>query len=243
MYGHKTMKIRSLVHIYIPLLVCFLLFTLHTSSTATETATEFPEDIAKRLQLRYDRMKSLTFTFNQDTRGEITGRPRKGSGTAAFLKSETTSKMRWDYTQPKKQILLNDGNKFYMYFEELQQMIISPAEQLEKDLTYSFFAGEGKLQEDFYIRPADPDFQSEPKIDFKVIKLVPIVPHSQVQDIHLWVSSDSLIRRIHIQDHFGTITVINFSDIHPDALDTQTPSAIAALFSFTPPEGTEIIQQ
>ena len=235
------MKTNFLITFCTPLLACFLLFAVSNSCLAA--ATEYPEDVAKRLQLRYDNIKSLTFTFNQDTRGEITGRPRKGSGTAAFLKGETKSKMRWDYISPKKQILLNDGVHFYMYFKELQQMLISPAESLEKDLTYSFFAGKGKLQNDFYIRPADADFQSETEQDFKVIKLVPIVPHSQVQDIHLWVSPDSLIRRIHILDHFGTITVLNLSDIHPNALKDQTQPEIDALFSFIPPEGTEIIQQ
>ncbi|MFT5726255.1 MAG: outer membrane lipoprotein carrier protein [Desulforhopalus sp.] len=235
------MKTKYIVTLCTPLLVFLFIITNTLISYAAET--EYPEDIAARLQLRYDDMKSLTFNFNQDTRGEITGRPRKGSGTATFLKSNTKSRMRWDYLSPKKQIILNDGNLFYMYFQELQQMIISPAENLENDLTYSFFSGKGNLKNDFHIRPADPDFESDAKLDFKVIKLVPIIPHSQVQDIHLWVSADSLIRRIHIQDHFGTITVLNLSDINPDALEGSSQTEIESLFSFSPPEGTEIIQQ
>lgn len=234
------MKRKSLITFYAPLLV-FFIFAGSLLSHAAET--EYPEDVAERLQLRYDDMKSITFNFNQDTRGEITGRPRKGSGKAAFLKSKTKSQMRWDYLNPKKQIILNDGNQFYMYFEELQQMIISPSENLENDLTYSFFSGKGNLKNDFYIRPADPDFENDTTQEFIIIKLVPIVPHSQVQDIHLWVSADSLIRRIHIQDHFGTITVLNLSDIKPDALGDRSQSEIEALFSFVPPEDTEIIQQ
>lgn len=235
------MKTKSFFTLITVLTACFLLFTEPRHSLAAKT--ESPQEIAKRVQLRYDKMKSLTFTFNQDTRGEITGRPQKGSGTAAFLKSESKSKMRWDYINPKKQILLNDGIEFYMYFEELQQMIISPAESLEQDLTYSFFAGNGQLQDDFHIRPADPDLQGETTADFSVIKLVPIIPHSQVQDIHLWVSADSLIRRIHIQDHFGTITVLNLSDIRANALEGKSQTERDALFSFTPPEDTEIIEQ
>ncbi|MFT5701214.1 MAG: outer membrane lipoprotein carrier protein [Desulforhopalus sp.] len=235
------MKSQSFLSLYTALITCLLLFS--GGNYSLMAATEVPEDTAKRLQLRYDAMKSLTFNFSQDTRGEITGRPRKASGTATFFKSETGSKMRWDYINPKKQVLLNDGVKFYMYFEELQQMIVSPAESLEKDLTYSFFAGKGQLIEDFHIRPADPDFQSAPETEIKVIKLVPIVPHSQVQDIHLWVTADSLIRRIHLQDHFGTITVLNLSDIKADALADKPQSEIKALFSFTPPTGTEILQQ
>lgn len=234
------MKRKSLVTVCAPLLV-FLVFTGSLLCHAAET--EYAEDIAERLQLRYDAMNSITFNFNQDTRGEITGRPRKGSGTAAFLKSKTKSQMRWDYLNPNKQIILNDGTQFYMYFEELQQMIISPAKNLENDLTYSFFSGKGNLKNDFYIRPADPDFESDTAQEFKIIKLVPIAPHSQVQDIHLWVSGDSLIRRIHIQDHFGTITVLNLSDIQPDALGNTPQGKIETLFSFVPPEDTEIIQQ
>lgn len=235
------MKTTSFFTLITVLTACLLLFAENRHSLAA--ATESPEDIAKRVQLRYDKMKSLTFTFNQDTRGEITGRPQKGSGTAAFLKGATKSKMRWDYINPKKQILLSDGIQYYMYFEELQQMIVSPAEALEQDLTYSFFAGKGQLQDDFYISPPDPGFQGDTTAGFQVIKLVPIIPHSQVQDIHLWVAADSLIRRIHIQDHFGTITVLNLSDIRADALESRSQPETDALFSFTPPEDTEIIEQ
>lgn len=232
---------KQLFNFSILLISCVLLFT--DTKNALASQQEYPEDIAIRLQQKYDSMTSLSFKFNQDTRGELTGRPRKGSGSATFLKSDTASKMRWDYINPKKQVILSDSVHFYMYFEELQQMIISPAENLENDLTYSFFAGKGKLQKDFYIRPANEEFTSATEDTFGVIKLIPIVPHSQVQDIHLWVSEDSLIRRIHIQDHFGTITVLNLSDIQPDVLKNHSPADINALFSFDPPEGTEIIEQ
>ena len=225
------------------LVVCVSILLFATCNFSVAQQDEFPEDTAKRLQEKYDAMTSLSFKFNQDTRGELTGRPRTGSGSATFLKSDETSRMRWDYTNPKKQIILNDGVHFYMYFEELQQMIISPAEALEKDLTYSFFAGKGRLESDCYIRPANPEFQTEKNLDLRVIKLVPIEPHSQVQDIHIWVSADSLIRRIHILDHFGTITVLNLSDIKPDVLRNDSQQATNSLFSFDPPEGTEIIEQ
>lgn len=232
---------KTLSTVCVLLIFSVVLFTDCTKAGASEE--EYPEDIAMRLQQRYDAMTSLSFKFNQDTRGELTGRPRTGSGSATFLKSADASKMRWDYINPKKQVILSDSVHFYMYFEELKQMIISPAETLENDLTYSFFAGNGKLQTDFYIRPPNEEFMSPQEDTLRVIKLIPIQPHSQVQDIHLWVSEDSLIRRIHIQDHFGTITVLNLSDIVPDALKSYSPADIDALFSFDPPEGTEIIEQ
>jgi outer membrane lipoprotein carrier protein len=204
--------------------------------------TEYPEDVADRLQARYDKIDSLTFNFTQSTSGEMSGRPRKASGRAAFVKLEGKSYMRWDYTSPDKQVLVSDGELFSMYFAKLEQMIISPAESLDADLTYAFFTGRGILKKDFHIRPAEEGFQSESS-EFNIIKLIPKTAQSQVQDIHLWVTPDSLIRRINIRDHFGTITVLNLSDIETNSLTDKAPKELLSFFSFVPPEGTEIIRQ
>jgi outer membrane lipoprotein carrier protein len=208
-----------------------------------ERSIEYPEDIAQRLQARYDKIGSLAFSFIQNSSGDMTGRPRKGSGRASFVKLNGKRYMRWDYAIPDKQVLVSDGELFSMYFAELQQMIISPADTLEADLTYSFFTGKGTLKNDFHIRPADEEYQGENNAEFQVIKLIPKTAQSQVQDIHLWVTADSLIRRISIRDHFDTLTVLNLSDIEIDALAGRNPRELLSFFSFVPPEGTEIIRQ
>ncbi len=173
----------------------------------------------------------------------MTGRPRRGAGKAAFVKLESKSHMRWDYTSPDKQVLVSDGELFSMYFAKLQQMIVTRADTLDANLTYSFFTGKGVLLRDFHIRPADEEFSSASDADFKVIKLIPKTTQSQIQDIHLWVTTASLIRRINIRDHFGTVTILNFSDIEVDSLIDKDPQELLAFFSFVPPEGTEIIRQ
>ncbi|MBW1637117.1 MAG: outer membrane lipoprotein carrier protein LolA [Deltaproteobacteria bacterium] len=201
-----------------------------------------PEETAERLQLRIDSIKSLSFTFNQQTRGEMTGRPRKGSGRAIFYKGNSKSFMRWDYISPDKQVIVSDGNVFSMYFENLNQMIVTPAENFEKELTYSFFTGNGNLKKNFHILPPNQEY-SGPIENSRVIKLVPIQPHPQVQDIHLWVTESSLIRRMTIRDHFGTLTILNFSDIQVDTLAEADKKTLQSIFSFTPPDDTEIIEQ
>lgn len=230
--------------IFVKILITpLLLFTLVFPASGNENTFEPSDSVATRLQKRYDDILSITFTFHQDTRGEMTGRPRRGSGSGSFCRKGDKNYMRWDYTSPEKQVLLSDGKHFSMYFSNLQQMIISPAETFDADLTYSFFSGRGNLQKDFHIRPADTELQPSGEDNFNVIKLIPRVTHSQVQDIHLWVTNDSLIRRIRIKDHFGTITVLNLSDIKVNSLTELPDKDIELLFSFTPPEGTEIISQ
>ena len=118
----------------------------------------------------------------------------------------------------------------------------APAENLNKDLTYSFFTGKGNLKKDFHILPPDEKTGMNTE-EFQIIKLIPKQPHSQVQDVHVWVTKSSLIRRMNLRDLFGTITVLNFSDIEVDKLIGTDEKTLQSLFSFIPPKDTEIIEQ
>ena len=187
-FPFNIFQINSLQILMKPFLMLICTLLLVVTAHGSENGIEYPENIAERLQSRYDKIKSLTFNFIQNSSGDITGRPRRGTGKAAFLKLDGKSYMRWDYTNPDQQVLTSDGELFSMYFAKLQQMIITPADRLEADLTYSFFTGKGILKKDFHIRPADEEFQPANESEFKVIKLIPKTAQSQVQDIHLWVT-------------------------------------------------------
>ena len=229
--------------IYFILTTLLLFLSLFSQQgSALAIPEESPQKTAERLQLRIDSMESLSFNFNQQTRGEMTGRPRKGSGKAIFYKKDGKNLMRWDYISPDRQVIVSDGRVFSMYFENLKQMIITPAKNFQKELTYSFFAGNGSFRKNFHILPPDQQF-SETMENSRVIKLVPIQAHPQVQDIHLWVTESSLIRRMTIRDHFGTLTILNFSDIQVNSLVGADKKTIETLFSFTPPDDIEIIEQ
>jgi len=220
----------------------FFLVTLFTQAAVAQT--EYPLDIARRLQNRYDHLASLGFHFDQQVTGQMAGRDKAASGEAWFLKSPDGGRMRWNYANPR-QVLIRDGQEFSMYFQELKQMIITGADSLDQELAYSFFSGRGNLERDFHILPADQEYgiQDYQKAAKKIIKLVPKKEQAQVQDIHLWVNADSLIERIVIRDHLDTRTTLGLSAIRPDALAGLSQEAVRQLFSFTPPSGTEIIRQ
>lgn len=233
-------------------ITAFLFLLLPGPVMAGQSGAEPPEDIARRLQQRYDQIKSLNFHFSQKTAGELSGRPQQGNGVAWFVKEKkrtgapgTIGKMRWDYTSPDKQVLVSDGVDFSMYFAKLEQMIVSPAETMQTDITYSFFTGSGNLLKDFSISAPNPEFTpgKEDAGGTKVIKLIPKENQSQVSEIHLWVTKDSLIQRMEILDHFDTRTTLEFSDLAVNTLPVDDRKAMDTLFSFTPPEGTEIIYQ
>lgn len=234
-----NLSFRSTLGLFL-LLLTFWPFPL----LATAENVEYPETIAARLQKRYDTMTSLSFTFKQQSHGQVSGRPRTGGGKALFYKTGSTSRMRWDYTEPDRQVLISDGTTVSMYFAELHQMIVTPARNLENDLTYTFFSGRGKIADLFYILPPDLDNGAPPAepMTTQVIKLVPREEQSQLQAIHLWVDEQSLIRRIELRDHFDTVTLLNLANIEVDNLQ-GSQDEIARTFIFSPPEGTEIINQ
>lgn len=220
-------------------------FVTCSSIQATPSQPEYPEDVASRLEQKYTSLTSLSFNFRQESRGQLAGRPKTGNGTAYFHKSGDISRMRWNYNEPDRQVLVSDGKTFSMYFESLHQMIVTPASQLDTDLTYSVFRGKDRISEKFHILPPEPRYAQAPSDTAapSVIKLVPVEEHGQIQDIHLWVDEHSLIRRIEIKDHFGTITLINLSDIRENELTEASDATLDELFLFTPPENTEIITQ
>ncbi len=221
----------------------FLLLLIPVFSLADET----PEETAARLQQRYDEIHSLQFDFTQDTRGQLAGRPKSGMGQAFFVRdtaNNTPGMMRWNYSSPDRQVLVSDGKTFSMYFETLAQMIVTDAEVLKRDLTYSFFTGRGSLQENFTVSAADEHFSTNRQESKTIIiKLTPKQMQSQVAAIHIWVTEDSLIQRIEILDHFDTLTVLNLSHLKVNKLSPHDPVLIKRLFTFVPPEGTEIIEQ
>ena len=152
--------------------------------------------------------------------------------------------MRWDYQAPDRQVIISDGNELSMYFENLNQMIITPADSLQQDVTYSLFTRANPIEEDFIVSQGlDTSEASSGPVDFEVIKLSPKSPTTQIKFIRMWVTSINKIKRIEIHDTFDTITLLNLSNIEENSLKVNDTAQNKAFFRFDPPEGTEIIRQ
>ncbi|PIE64505.1 MAG: hypothetical protein CSA26_07830 [Desulfobacterales bacterium] len=225
------------------LTVLGVLLSFSAFSAAAPAAEETAEQVITRLQDHYHRVDSLSFLFFQTTRGQMTGRPKKGSGNGVFVRTPQGSQMRWNYTSPERQVIISDGKQVTMYFERLNQMIIAPVTQAQADVFLSFFSDQDRLKDRFTIRDPAPAASADITDDLKVVHLLPNAPDSQISTIHIWVSRDSHIRRIELVDHFETVTTITLSEIQTDTISGNDTETIKRIFTFTPPEGTEIIKQ
>lgn len=225
-----------------PVLLILCLFNAATS--LADESLRSPLEIAKRLSERLGQLSSLSFNFTQQTMDQISGRTKQASGHAYFVKDKDKTQMRWNYQAPDRQVIISDGKRLTMYFENLNQMIIAPADQLQQDVTYSFFTGTKDIEDEFFVSEGgqiEEDSTDLPLYD--VIRLEPRSTDSQVKDIRLWVKDLKQIQRIEIVDNFETKTIINISNIEENSLTSAGKLTNTNLFSFAPPPGTEIIRQ
>ena len=237
----KKTVFSSLLYLF-PAVVLSCLLNVCNAFADDETLP--PMEIAQRLSQRLGQLSSLNFSFTQQTTDQISGRTKKASGNAYFLKDKDTTRMRWNYQAPDRQVIISDGNELTMYFENLNQMIIAPADQLQQDVTYSFFTGAKDIEDKFIVTEGGDIEEGSTDLPlYDVIRLEPRSTDSQVNDIRLWIKDGKQIQRIEIVDNFETKTIINISNIEENSLTHEGEPTKKELFSFAPPAGTEIIRQ
>ncbi|MCL2457706.1 MAG: outer membrane lipoprotein carrier protein LolA [Desulfobulbus sp.] len=201
------------------------------------------------LQKKYQQLHSLEFDFAQTTRNG--GRLKQGSGNAVFYRpaaaktaAGTPGIMRWNYTAPTAQTIVNDGVSLSIYTPEDKQLLVSPAQDMESDITYAIFTGAKNLLDEFAATPGDPRFLlNDPPTGCEALQLTPSKPHPQVKRAQLWVTGDLTIRRLLMEDHFGALTELTFTNVRLNTLRPGDPQQMQALRALDLAPGTEVIQQ
>ncbi|CAK8721897.1 Outer membrane lipoprotein carrier protein LolA [Candidatus Electronema halotolerans] len=193
------------------------------------------------VQQRYRSLTSLSFNFRQTTGSG--GRARHGAGNCIFYRPAPIRAgiMRWNYMAPDVQIIVNDGKQLSIYNEKDKQLLVSSAKELESDITYSLFAGKGNLLDDFSLEPADS--RAKTGNGLYVVKLVPKKPHGQIKSVHCWFDKNSVIRQLVLEDHFDTLTKLEFSNIKFNTFPANSAKVEEELVRLNVPQGTEVVRQ
>ncbi len=227
----RTIRSAALLLLLLPLL----------PGVAAASETEILVQVQK-LQQYYQSVDSITFNFEQHTYSN--GRDRQGSGNAAFVRltggPENGPIMRWNYLTPDEQIILSTDSEVRIYTRQDNQLIITPAESMDNDITFALFSGRLSLEETFNITRIEDD-AALPGIYTAL--LVPQTPHQQVQSIRIWFDHNQILRRLRIDDHFGTRTILSLSDFAVNSVNTADPEVVKNLNFLNIPPDAEIIRQ
>src|SRR5262245_9895994 len=82
-----------------------------------------PDQIAGKIQQRYDTIKDFEADFVQTYEGGVLRTKTTERGTLSIKKP---SKMRWLYSGKEKKEFVSDGAKIYSYLPADKQVVVSP---------------------------------------------------------------------------------------------------------------------
>ena len=182
-----------------------------------------------RLQGHYAQTTDYSATFTQIAELRSTGTREESTGTVKFMKPD---RMRWDYQSPEVKHLISDGKTIWFYNPTDKMVYKQPFNALLTSKTpIALLAGTARLTEDFLVGLKEKDSER----GTTRIYMIPREKDLQVAEVQLTINDTTLdIIETKVTDAFGNPTTIRFAD-------TRTNQGFSAdLFSFTPPEGTDV---
>jgi outer membrane lipoprotein carrier protein len=220
---HKGMKRVTVVG-----LCCWLLLAAPGGARALLTA----EEVVQGIQKRYETISDLQADFHQRTKLPMMNRVKEAGGEV-FLKMP--GKMRWDYLEGQKKVVIINGSTLWFYDPEERQLTISDLSHVAgAQRLLSFLTGMGDLTKEFDVS-ASQGVEETPGGDL-TIHLVPRFENAQWKNL-----------RLTVDPHTFQVVGTGFEGLQGDETDIvysniRTNVGLAdALFEFKVPAGTEIL--
>jgi outer membrane lipoprotein carrier protein len=173
-------------------------------------------------------------TQTKTASGEFTQRVTRPGGAAAQTSSgrfvfQRPGKFRWTYEKPYPQLIVADGEKLYLYEQDLNQVTVKKLAGAIPSSPASILFGTNDFERDF-----------EVKEDGMRDGLEWIVAHPRAKDSpfeRIGIGfRDGLPAAMQLTDSFGQVSLLGFSKIE------RNPKVDAESFRFTPPKGADVLE-
>lgn len=185
------------------------------------------DEIIKNIQKKYKSAKTVRIQFKETALYKLTNTMTEVSGT---LQMEGEEKFRLD---SEDQVIVNDGKNVWRYNKLNNQVLIDYAKKTEQDVMLSNFLYEIK---DHYFGQIIEE-KKEGGVRKYAIKLTP-KPNEQsfFTSVKIWVADKTWeIDEVVYTDYNGNETTYIIEKIE------FNPNFTTAVFSFTPPEGIQVV--
>jgi len=189
-----------------------------------------PEQLAAKVQQRYDTIRDFEGDFVQTYEGGVLRTKTTERGTLSIKKP---GRMRWVYSGKEKKEFVSDGVRIYSYLPADKQVIVSPMPAPEQTTPALFLAGRGHLVRDFTASFAEIP-GTEPGL--VGLKLVPKHADPEVEWLILGVDPGTFqIRYLVAMDRQGGRSTFTFSNLK------ENRNLSDKLFAFQIPRGVDVI--
>lgn len=137
-------------------------------------------------------------------------------------------KLRWVYERPYRQLMVNDGNRFWLYDEDLAQVTVRPSAEALQNAPLLLLSGGPALEQQFELR----SLPRESGLDW--VEIRPRDDDSDFVTARMGLKH-GLPAELDLRDSLGQRTRILFINLR------QNPNLDSTRFRFDVPEGVEVI--
>jgi outer membrane lipoprotein carrier protein len=189
-------------------------FSLHAADTARARLDAFAKDL-----------HSLSASFDQHVADANGGEGKTSRGTLAL---KAPRQFRWQTTAPYRQLIVADGEKVWVYDEDLEQVSVRPQGTEEAHSPLTVLTDLSQLDRDF------TSSEQGERDGLAWLRLKSKDKEPQFAYADLGLDADGL-QRMRFEDTLGNKTEIGFSDWK------RNPALPADTFRFTPPPGVDVV--
>lgn len=169
--------------------------------------------------------RTLKAEFAQVVIAKNGRKPQQSSGLVSISRP---GKLRWEILLPYPQLVVGDGEKIWIYDQELQQVTIRKAGQAISGSPAALLAGNNDLEKNFTLKEAG---EAEGMV---WVEATPKSGDSGFEKVRLGFAGANL-KAMELQDSFGQTTHVSFSKVE------RNPVLPSTSFKFTPPAGVDVV--
>ncbi len=230
------MSVSRKLFLFIVLAACLVSGTAIADEAANQEqgpGSMSAEEVAERIQRFYGDTDDFQSAFLQTYTDIAAGETKRSRGRVYFKKP---GMMRWDYYRAddasrRDRVLVSDGDVFWVYEFEFQQVFKQCLEDSQLPTTLRFLMGEGDLLEEFDVEFSDGSTAEEPRLT-----LTPKEPTSHYRQLQFVLDPETFqVSKTTIFDPYGNTNEIDFRNTRVNR------NLSASGFEFEPPEGARLL--
>ncbi|HEX7044446.1 MAG TPA: outer membrane lipoprotein chaperone LolA [Burkholderiales bacterium] len=177
------------------------------------------------LERFFEEVERYTAQFNQVVVDE-TGETIQESNGRLWI--ERPNKFRWNYETPYKQQIVSDGERLWVYDEDLKQVTVRPLKKGLLETPAALLAGRGRLAQRFDIRDGGA------AEGLAWVELTPKEKDGSFERVRLGFEQGRL-RKFELQDALGQTTRYTLRG------GVENQPIAPSRFTFTPPPGVDVV--
>lgn len=170
--------------------------------------------------------RSAQANFTQEVQDKNGKRLQSASGTMQFVRP---GKFRWEYRKPYAQLIVGDGQKFWMYDVDLNQVTVKRLDAALGSSPAALLSGSNEIERGFTLS----DIQGRDGLEW--LQAEPKSNETTFEKILMAFNSKSQLVVMELHDAFGNHTVLRFSEL------LNNPPMSSQRFKFVPPKGADVL--